>query len=109
MSLLSHLFFVIYTSGFSVLYGCMSCIVCLFVCLVFFFFFFVENTKYFNTHTGRGEKILKETDSGIYPKNRNSWIHSTLVLFIYFILKQMLFLVLGLLQSVNNFRPSGQE
>ena len=83
----------------------------LYVCLFgfFFFFFFLLRILSNLTHTGRGEKILKETDSGIYPKNRNSWIHCTLVLFIYFILKQMLFLVLGLLPSVNNFRPSGQE
>ena len=28
--------------------------------LEFFFFFFVNNTKYFNTHMGRREKILKK-------------------------------------------------
>ena len=41
-------------------------------------FFFFENTKYFNTHTHRERREgLKEIDSGIDPKEFNSWIHST--------------------------------
>ena len=38
---------------------------------VFFFFFFVENTKYFNTHThtqGERGEYFKETNNDIYPK-----------------------------------------
>ena len=30
--------------------------------------FFFQNTKYFNIHTIIREKILKKTDSDIYPK-----------------------------------------
>ena len=41
------------------------------------FFFFFKNTKNFNTHKGRGEKIFKETNSGVYLKGYNSWIHNT--------------------------------
>ena len=33
-----------------------------------FSFFAVENTKYFNTYTNRGEKVLKKTNGGVYPK-----------------------------------------
>ena len=40
-------------------------------------FFFFKNTKNFNTHKGRGEKIFKETNSGVYLKGYNSWIHNT--------------------------------
>ena len=41
-------------------------------------FFFFENTKYFDTHTHRERREgLKEIDSGIDPKEFNSWIHST--------------------------------
>ena len=43
-----------------------------------FIFFFVENTKYFLTHTWRkGRRFFKETYSGVYPKGPNSWIHDT--------------------------------
>ena len=50
---------------------------------VFFFFFFILRIlSIFNTHThtqGEGRRFFffKETYSGIYPKEPNSWIHST--------------------------------
>ena len=41
-----------------------------------FFFFFVKNTKYFNTHTqGERREGFKETNSDVYSKGFNSWIH----------------------------------
>ena len=32
------------------------------------FYFIFENTKYFNTHIWEDGENLKETDSGVYPK-----------------------------------------
>ena len=44
----------------------------------FLLFSFFENTKYFNTHTqGERGEGFKETNSDVYLKRLNSWIHST--------------------------------
>ena len=42
-----------------------------------YFLFFFKNTKYFNTYTRERKEGFKATDSGLYPKWLNSWIHST--------------------------------
>ena len=43
----------------------------------FFFFFFFFRILNILTHThGEREKCLKETNSSVYPKEYNTWIHS---------------------------------
>ena len=57
--------------------------------------FFFYNTKYFYTQT-RGENVLKITDSSVYPKGYNSWIHSTNFKPLY------LSIYLSIYTSINN-------
>ena len=40
-----------------------------------FLFLFFKNIKYFNTHKKRQEN-LKETNSDVFSKELNSWIHN---------------------------------
>ena len=47
----------------------------LFYDILFIYELFFLNTKYFNTCRERGENF-KQTDSGVYPKGLNSWIHN---------------------------------